>query len=122
MEQKHGWHDAVQPGLRICRPGEPLHARCPPALLPPPTTHPHAAAPIHSQIPKAFELVGLTYSGWFTYRYLLFKSSREELIKVSILEAGRLRLAGFLRRSGDLCQWAAAQAWIAVLKLWLCSE
>ncbi|KAG1664170.1 hypothetical protein FOA52_012251 [Chlamydomonas sp. UWO 241] len=32
-------------------------------------------------IPKAFELVGLTYSGWFTYRYLLFKSSREELVQ-----------------------------------------
>lgn len=25
------------------------------------------------QIPKAFELVGLVYSAWFTYRYLLYK-------------------------------------------------
>ncbi|GAX74731.1 hypothetical protein CEUSTIGMA_g2178.t1 [Chlamydomonas eustigma] len=32
-------------------------------------------------IPKAFELVGLSYSIWFTYRYLLFKSTRVELIK-----------------------------------------
>ncbi len=32
-------------------------------------------------IPKALELVGLSYSAWFTYRYLLFKSSRTELIK-----------------------------------------
>lgn len=32
-------------------------------------------------IPKAFELVGLSYSAWFTWRYLLFKSSREELIQ-----------------------------------------
>jgi len=32
-------------------------------------------------LPKAFELVGLGYSTWFIYRYLLFKSSREELIK-----------------------------------------
>jgi len=32
-------------------------------------------------LPKLFELVGLIYSGWFVYRYLLFKSSREELIK-----------------------------------------
>lgn len=32
-------------------------------------------------LPKLFELVGLSYSAWFTYRYLLFKSSREELVK-----------------------------------------
>ncbi|EFN53210.1 hypothetical protein CHLNCDRAFT_137065 [Chlorella variabilis] len=32
-------------------------------------------------LPKAFELVGLGYSAWFTYRYLLFKSSREELVE-----------------------------------------
>ncbi|GAB4821702.1 hypothetical protein N2152v2_008748 [Parachlorella kessleri] len=32
-------------------------------------------------LPKLFELVGLGYSAWFTYRYLLFKSSREELIE-----------------------------------------
>ena len=28
-----------------------------------------------------FELVGLTYSGWFVYRYLLTKSSRQELVQ-----------------------------------------
>jgi hypothetical protein len=27
------------------------------------------------------ELVGLTYTGWFVYRYLLFKSSRKELVE-----------------------------------------
>ncbi|KAG2429720.1 hypothetical protein HYH02_013977 [Chlamydomonas schloesseri] len=32
-------------------------------------------------LPKLMELVGLGYSAWFTYRYLLFKSSREELMK-----------------------------------------
>jgi hypothetical protein len=32
-------------------------------------------------LPKALELVGLGYTAWFTYRYLLFKSSREELKK-----------------------------------------
>lgn len=32
-------------------------------------------------LPKMFELVGLGYSAWFTYRYLLFKSSREELVE-----------------------------------------
>jgi hypothetical protein len=33
------------------------------------------------QFPKLFELIGLGYSAWFTYRYLLFKSSREELVE-----------------------------------------
>ncbi|MEW5309375.1 MAG: hypothetical protein WDW38_001269 [Sanguina aurantia] len=32
-------------------------------------------------LPKFLELVGLVYSSWFTYRYLLFKTSREELAK-----------------------------------------
>ncbi|KAK8923770.1 hypothetical protein KSP39_PZI019607 [Platanthera zijinensis] len=30
-------------------------------------------------LPKILELVGIGYSGWFVYRYLLFKSSRKEL-------------------------------------------
>jgi len=30
-------------------------------------------------LPKLLELVGLGYTAWFVYRYLLFKSSREEL-------------------------------------------
>ncbi|GJP31217.1 hypothetical protein CLOM_g10107 [Closterium sp. NIES-68] len=30
-------------------------------------------------LPKFLELVGTVYSGWFIYRYLLFKSSRKEL-------------------------------------------
>lgn len=32
-------------------------------------------------LPKLLEVVGLGYTGWFTYRYLLFKSSREELVQ-----------------------------------------
>jgi len=32
-------------------------------------------------IPKLMELVGLGYTVWFTYRYLIFKSSRVELKK-----------------------------------------
>eukprot|EP00884_Botryococcus_braunii_P007080 jgi/Botrbrau1/16373/Bobra.0245s0005.1 len=32
-------------------------------------------------LPKILELVGLGYSAWFVYRYLLFKSSREELLQ-----------------------------------------
>ncbi|KAK1278476.1 hypothetical protein QJS04_geneDACA020841 [Acorus gramineus] len=31
-------------------------------------------------LPKLMELVGLGYTGWFVYRYLLFKSSRKELV------------------------------------------
>ncbi|XP_071711792.1 protein CURVATURE THYLAKOID 1A, chloroplastic-like isoform X2 [Rutidosis leptorrhynchoides] len=30
-------------------------------------------------IPKFMELVGLGYTGWFIYQYLLFKSTRKEL-------------------------------------------
>merc|ERR1719359_1731154 len=30
---------------------------------------------------KLMELVGLSYTAWFTYRYLLFKSSRQELVQ-----------------------------------------
>merc|ERR1719158_1621051 len=30
---------------------------------------------------KLMELVGLSYTAWFTYRYLIFKSSREELLQ-----------------------------------------
>ncbi|GJN00088.1 hypothetical protein PR202_ga17245 [Eleusine coracana subsp. coracana] len=30
-------------------------------------------------LPKILELVGLGYTGWFVYRYLLFKESRKEL-------------------------------------------
>ncbi|KAL5078988.1 hypothetical protein RYX36_007409 [Vicia faba] len=33
-------------------------------------------------IPKLFEVVGLGYSLWFTYRYLLFKKNRDELSSV----------------------------------------
>jgi hypothetical protein len=32
-------------------------------------------------LPKLLELVGLGYTGWFVYRYLLFKSSRKELVE-----------------------------------------
>jgi hypothetical protein len=32
-------------------------------------------------IPDFFEFVGILFSGWFVYRYLLFKPDREELFK-----------------------------------------
>lgn len=32
-------------------------------------------------IPSLFELVGITYTAWFTYRNLLFKPDREALLK-----------------------------------------
>ena len=32
-------------------------------------------------LPKVMELVGLGYSSWFVYRYVLFKDSRKELVE-----------------------------------------
>ncbi|PIA42660.1 hypothetical protein AQUCO_02000244v1 [Aquilegia coerulea] len=33
-------------------------------------------------IPSALELIGILFSSWFVYRYLLFKPDREELSKI----------------------------------------
>ncbi|KAJ6796926.1 protein CURVATURE THYLAKOID 1A, chloroplastic-like [Iris pallida] len=43
-------------------------------------------------LPKILELVGLGYTGWFVYRYLLFKSSRKEL--ASDIEDLKKKIAG----------------------------
>ncbi|ONI23322.1 hypothetical protein PRUPE_2G182400 [Prunus persica] len=43
-------------------------------------------------LPKVLELVGLGYTGWFVYRYLLFKSSRKEL--ATDIEALKKKIAG----------------------------
>ncbi|KAK1313261.1 Uncharacterized protein QJS10_CPA06g02202 [Acorus calamus] len=43
-------------------------------------------------LPKVLELVGLGYTGWFVYRYLLFKSSRKEL--ASDIEDLKKKIAG----------------------------
>jgi len=43
-------------------------------------------------LPKITELVGLGYTGWFVYRYLLFKSSRTEL--AAEIEALKKKIAG----------------------------
>lgn len=43
-------------------------------------------------LPRVFELVGLGYSAWFTYRYLLFKSNREELL--DDIEVLKKKIAG----------------------------
>ncbi|XP_027906816.1 protein CURVATURE THYLAKOID 1C, chloroplastic [Vigna unguiculata] len=32
--------------------------------------------------PAVFELIGIFYSVWFTYRYLIFKPDREELFQI----------------------------------------
>ncbi|KAL9238832.1 hypothetical protein vseg_013205 [Gypsophila vaccaria] len=37
-----------------------------------------------SLLPKIMELVGLGYSGWFVYRYLLFKSELQKSTKLLI--------------------------------------
>ncbi|KAI4372329.1 hypothetical protein MLD38_010572 [Melastoma candidum] len=44
-------------------------------------------------LPKIMELVGLGYTGWFVYRYLLFKSSRKELAED--IEGLKKKIAGF---------------------------
>ena len=43
-------------------------------------------------LPKVMELVGLGYTGWFVYRYLLFKSSRKEL--ATDIDALKKKIAG----------------------------
>ncbi|GLT79726.1 hypothetical protein SLA2020_512030 [Shorea laevis] len=43
-------------------------------------------------LPKIMELIGLGYTGWFVYRYLLFKSSRKELS--TDIEALKKKIAG----------------------------
>ncbi|XP_042461750.1 protein CURVATURE THYLAKOID 1A, chloroplastic-like [Zingiber officinale] len=43
-------------------------------------------------LPKVLELVGLGYTGWFVYRYLLFKESRKEL--ASDIEDLKKKIAG----------------------------
>ncbi|KAL0426079.1 UNVERIFIED_CONTAM: protein CURVATURE THYLAKOID 1A, chloroplastic [Sesamum radiatum] len=43
-------------------------------------------------LPKIMELVGLGYTGWFVYRYLLFKQSRKEL--ATDIEAIKKKIAG----------------------------
>ncbi|KAG6663616.1 protein CURVATURE THYLAKOID 1A, chloroplastic-like [Carya illinoinensis] len=43
-------------------------------------------------LPKIMELVGLGYTGWFVYRYLLFKSSRKEL--ATDIEELKKKIAG----------------------------
>ncbi|KAL3622193.1 Protein CURVATURE THYLAKOID 1A, chloroplastic [Castilleja foliolosa] len=43
-------------------------------------------------LPKVMELVGLGYTGWFVYRYLLFKSSRKEL--ATDIEEIKKKIAG----------------------------
>merc|ERR1739845_23129 len=32
-------------------------------------------------LPKLLELIGLSYTAWFVYRYLIFKTSRQELVQ-----------------------------------------
>ncbi|CAN1793767.1 Protein CURVATURE THYLAKOID 1A, chloroplastic [Linum perenne] len=43
-------------------------------------------------LPKVMELVGLVYTGWFVYRYLLFKQGRKEL--ATDIETLKKKIAG----------------------------
>ena len=49
-------------------------------------------------LPKLLELIGLGYTGWFVYRYLLFKSSRKELVEdIDVLKD---KITGAAREEG----------------------
>lgn len=41
-------------------------------------------------LPGLLELIGILWSGWFIYRYLLFKPDREELLKLVDEAKGRI--------------------------------
>ncbi|GLT46611.1 hypothetical protein SLA2020_203550 [Shorea laevis] len=43
-------------------------------------------------LPKIMELIGLGYTGWFVYRYVLFRSSRKEL--ATDIEALKRKISG----------------------------
>lgn len=43
-------------------------------------------------LPKIMELVGLGYTAWFVYRYILFKSNRKEL--ATDIEALKKKVTG----------------------------
>ena len=46
------------------------------------------------QLPKVMELVGLGYSTWFVYRYVLYKENRKELLEQ--IDALKSKVAGEL--------------------------
>lgn len=50
-------------------------------------------------LPKLLESIGLGYTGWFIYRYLLFKSSQKELI-ADIQELKR-KVTGAMKEEGS---------------------
>ena len=59
-------------------------------------------------LPKIMELIGLGYTGWFVYRYLLFKSSRKELVQD--IEELKGKITGAAREEGlwaysAICQY-----------------
>ncbi|CAN1157252.1 Protein CURVATURE THYLAKOID 1A, chloroplastic [Linum perenne] len=47
---------------------------------------------LKDKLPKVMELVGLVYTGWFVYRYLLFKQGRKEL--ATDIETLKKKIAG----------------------------
>ncbi|KAJ9539432.1 hypothetical protein OSB04_032165, partial [Centaurea solstitialis] len=58
-------------------------------------------------LPKIMELVGLGYTGWFVYRYLLFKSSRKEL--ATDIESIKKKIAGTERHIWSCNVWDALE-------------
>ncbi|KAL6513626.1 hypothetical protein OROGR_021112 [Orobanche gracilis] len=54
-------------------------------------------------LPKIMELVGLGYTGWFVYRYLLFESGRKEL--ATDIEDIKKKIAGRHKACDELKKW-----------------
>lgn len=59
-------------------------------------------------VPKILELVGLGYTAWFVYRYLLFKSSREELVKD--IDELKKKISGAADNAADSAKSTASSA------------
>jgi len=65
-------------------------------------------------VPKVLELVGLGYTAWFVYRYLLFKSSREEL--VADIDELKKKISGAADNAADSAKSTASSAQDSIKK------
>ena len=104
-------------------PSRPLPPACSPASHPLPT-HPAPLPPLPPrlprppQLPKLFELVGLGYTTWFTYRYLLFKSSREELVED--IESLKKKIRCVRTLPAGVCGWVTGWlVWLGCVGDWV---
>jgi hypothetical protein len=79
------------------------------------------------QLPKLMELVGLAYSTWFVYRYLLFKVRSTDLCvcvekhKITLSLRNKRQAEMLVRKMGpdEKCEHALAQSSLAVMNMGL---